>query len=408
MKTAKSEWPKTVTVGNASVKVYRRITGSGNVGFMVAYRDTDGKRKFESCSVEEQAMKLAEKKAQTLSTFGARVAGTSGDQIAEFVRLGDVLKPFAVSVVAVVERAATWLQKLGTLDAIDRAIVVSGPVAGAIIPRTVAAAVGEMLTQKEANKVSKKYLQDIKYRLKNKFAVAFKCNVDTITAPMIQSWLDGRAMPAQTYMNFHRLINVFFEFCVARNYCSVNPMTVNGKAKVATRKIRGGEVVIYSPVEMQKLLAKAPDEFRPMLLISGFAGVRTEELKRLTWAGVDFAGKVIVLGLDVVKSHRTASRRVVPMSDNLRAWLEPFKDKKGLVWTDGDIHHAQEKCGVAAGVPWKKNGLRHSFCSYRLAITGDATKVAFEAGNSGAMVHSHYKALVTEAQAKEWFAIMPN
>jgi hypothetical protein len=35
-----------------------------------------------------------------------------------------------------------------------------------------------------------------------------------------------------------------------------------------------------------------------------------------------------------------------------------------------------------AGIKWKKNALRHSFCSYRLAVIEDAAKVAYEAGNS--------------------------
>jgi integrase len=177
--------------------------------------------------------------------------------------------------------------------------------------------------------------------------------------------------------------------------------------KVGTRKVRAGAVNIYTPDEMQKLLAKAPDEFRPMLLLAGFAGIRTEEFTRLKWSGLNFDQSCIVLDDDVVKNHRTASRRVVPMSANLRAWLEPYKAKKGLVWTDGDIHHAQENCGKLAGVPWKKNGLRHSFCSYRLAVLNDAVKVAFEAGNSATTIHSHYKALVTEQAAREWFAIVP-
>lgn len=33
--------------------------------------------------------------------------------------------------------------------------------------------------------------------------------------------------------------------------------------------------------------------------------------------------------------------------------------------------------------------------------------MATEAGNSANMVHRHYKALVTEAQGKEWFSIQP-
>jgi len=61
----------------------------------------------------------------------------------------------------------------------------------------------------------------------------------------------------------------------------------------------------------------------------------------------------------------------------------------------------------AAGVPWKPNALRHSFCSYRLAQTQDAAKVSLEAGNSPAMVFKHYRELVRPAAARQWFAVAP-
>ena len=56
---------------------------------------------------------------------------------------------------------------------------------------------------------------------------------------------------------------------------------------------------------------------------------------------------------------------------------------------------------------WKRNGLRHSFCSYRLAITQDAAKTSLEAGNSPQMIFRHYRELTTEDEAKEWFGILP-
>ena len=56
---------------------------------------------------------------------------------------------------------------------------------------------------------------------------------------------------------------------------------------------------------------------------------------------------------------------------------------------------------------WKRNGLRHSFISYRLAEIKNVHQVSLEAGNSPQMVFAHYRQLVTETQAKEWFAIMP-
>ena len=51
--------------------------------------------------------------------------------------------------------------------------------------------------------------------------------------------------------------------------------------------------------------------------------------------------------------------------------------------------------------------MRHSFCSYRMAEVKNAAQVALEAGNSPRMIFEHYRELVTEDEAKEWFGIGP-
>lgn len=56
---------------------------------------------------------------------------------------------------------------------------------------------------------------------------------------------------------------------------------------------------------------------------------------------------------------------------------------------------------------WKKNALRHSYISYRLAEIHDVAKVALEAGNSSQIIFQHYRELVREKDAKAWFGILP-
>ena len=56
---------------------------------------------------------------------------------------------------------------------------------------------------------------------------------------------------------------------------------------------------------------------------------------------------------------------------------------------------------------WKRNGLRHSFCGFRLALIQDVAKAALEAGNFAMMIFKHYRELTTEDEAKEWFAVCP-
>ena len=56
---------------------------------------------------------------------------------------------------------------------------------------------------------------------------------------------------------------------------------------------------------------------------------------------------------------------------------------------------------------WKRNGFRHSYISYRVAVLKDVPAVALECGNSPQVIFSNYRALATDVEAKEWFAILP-
>ena len=108
----------------------------------------------------------------------------------------------------------------------------------------------------------------------------------------------------------------------------------------------------------------------------------------------------------------------MPLCDAAVAWLQPdAKDEGHVVVRSGDkgvyydltaaVNRARTAAGIKTKFKWKRNGLRHSFCSYRLAITQDAAKTSLEAGNSPQMIFRHYRELTTEEEAKEWFSILP-
>ena len=45
--------------------------------------------------------------------------------------------------------------------------------------------------------------------------------------------------------------------------------------------------------------------------------------------------------------------------------------------------------------------------TYRVAVLKDVAAVALEAGNSLQVIFSNYRALATEAEGKQWFAVAP-
>lgn len=87
------------------------------------------------------------------------------------------------------------------------------------------------------------------------------------------------------------------------------------------------EVVIFSPEEASKILNAAGRHLAtPFIAIGCFEGLRSEEIKRLDWKNVNFERGFIEVRADICK---TKARRLVPISDNLRAWLKPFAMPSG-------------------------------------------------------------------------------
>ena len=196
-------------------------------------------------------------------------------------------------------------------------------------------------------------------------------------------------------------LRVFFGYAKRRGYLSRQDAT----EPEILKKEKDGDTdsEVFPPEEMEKLLLTAPVHLIPLLAIGGFAGLRAAEIFRLDWGAVDLDRNLIELRAGQAK---TASRRIIPISDNLKAWLS-LVPREGKVIPDRDYFRQATAMARNLGVRWPQNALRHSFISYRLAEVEDAAKVALEAGNSPAIIFKHYRELVTADAAKQWFGITP-
>ncbi|MHB1309390.1 MAG: tyrosine-type recombinase/integrase [Limisphaerales bacterium] len=58
--------------------------------------------------------------------------------------------------------------------------------------------------------------------------------------------------------------------------------------------------------------------------------MRSAEIERLEWGDIDLAEGHITVGASRAK---TAARRLVPIADNLAAWLAPYAGQRGKLWT---------------------------------------------------------------------------
>jgi site-specific recombinase XerD len=410
-------WPKRVQPGRAIVKVYRRKTPAGNLAYMVAnYADGDSRR-FDSYADEVDALAAAEKLARRIDSRDYVAASMTRTEAIEFANAATRLKPFNVTVDAATATVAECLKSVGDLANLHAAVKFYAARHKQTVKKPVADVVAEFLKIKEARGASDRYMKDLRGRL-DRFANDCRKDTVNVTTADIQDWLDGLKLKPQNYRNFRTVLHTLFKFAVSRAYAADNP--VEGVERV---RVNGGDVEIFTPTEITRLIETAKEhfpDFLPCLAIGAFAGLRSAEIERLEWSDIHLAERFIVVGASKAK---TASRRIVPIHDNLAAWLAPYANRPGKIWTERSVlfYKNQEAVATATAVEadagkniaeqkavkWKSNALRHSYASYRFSQIGDAGRVAGELGNSAKVVHRHYRELVKPADAVKWFNVKP-
>jgi integrase len=396
---AKSGWPRQVTVGRETVTIYKRRTPSGCDGYLVANYSGD-KRRLDSYANEADALEAAATLARKLSERDVIGASMTREQAVDFSSATQTLKPFNLSLPDAAATLAECLKQVGDVPTLHAALRFYLTRHKRTTPKLVAEAVTELLEVKQARGGSAAYLADLRSRLE-RFAGECRKQCSNVTTADIQEWLDGLKLSPQSYKNFRTVLHLLFAFCVARGYSADNPV-----AGAESLKINGGDVQVFTPDEIARLLKAAAPSFLPCLVLGAFAGLRSAEIERLDWSEVRLAERHVVIGAKLAK---TASRRIAPLSENAVAWLSLCKKRTGKVWkgTHDEFYGAQEATAEKAGLTWKPNGLRHSAASYMFALSNDAGRIAGYLGNSAQVVHRHYRELVPPKAAQAWFNVFP-
>ena len=261
----------------------------------------------------------------------------------------------------------------------------------------------EVLAAKKRDGYGSLYLTDLRKRL-NRFARDFGSRlVASITVEELDDWLRNLECAPKTRANFRANVGVLFSYAERRRMIDFNPVKRTSAPKLIDKAPE-----IFSVDELSALLnaasTVAPDVL-PILAIGAFAGLRESEIKRLDWAEVNLRRAYIEVKAEKAK---TARRRVVRIQPNLARWLAPYGGLSGLVVPVNARKKLSSVRRRARLNRWSKNGLRHSFASYRLAATNDAATVAAELGHSTSqMLYSTYRELVFPEEADRYWHIVP-
>lgn len=299
---------------------------------------------------------------------------------------------------------------------------------------TVAEMIADALAARRRSGLSSRHIRDMQGKLGRFQKVFGKRSVATINRKEVEDWLHGLKLAPASVNSYRRILVVAFNDAKRNGYLDQNPAELVRQAKVIE-----AEVGILTPREAAILLTGADDEIRPVIALGLFAGLRMSELERLDWSEVHLdLGTVRVRAANA----KSARNRIVPIPENLAAWLKKSKRRSGSVWpvshqqgrkmmeaahraagfgTADEVRKYEAKIkkliesgdeAAAKEVPtlrkWPDNALRHSYGTYHLAHHENAAALALHLGHTNtALIFAHYRLPVTKEVATVYWTITP-
>lgn len=220
-----------------------------------------------------------------------------------------------------------------------------------------------------------------------------------VTAEQVKAHLDSLGVGPRRHNNVRSTLVTWFGWCRKQAFL---PDSMTAPERTHALGVPKKRPPIYTPRQFRSLLATVPQQWRLPLAICGLAGLRTCEAEKLLWREIRLGKRLIEILPENAKN--TGRRRLVPIHPALMSWFRNTESGKPQerVCPEGSID-ALVKRARRAGAVWVKNGLRHSFGSYRCAVVKSAAQVALEMGNSEAIVRSNYLDYVERKAATEWF-----
>jgi|SRR6185369_5990924 len=242
------------------------------------------------------------------------------------------------------------------------------------------------------------------------FAERFTGNIAHVKREQVAAFLDERSPSPRRWNNMRNAIVGMWRFARREGYL---PATLTSVETMELRKV-SLTVHTYSKEELLRLLAVVEKEWLPLIVLGAFCGLRPEEIQPnprhkgykpgLQWQNINWNKGIVDVPAGVAKDRR---RRFAPLTDAARAFLSDWKSEKGFVVPARATDKPRARWVKDSGVTWRKDALRHSFASYRLAVRKNMPELTLEMGNSAAMVHRHYLDLKHEEDGVSWFGIRP-
>ena len=343
----------------------------------------DGKRQRKFFDTREAAEDFAKERTKDTKAYGVHFTTIPTNERAAIVYQLERLNGLGWTLA----KAVDFIEKHGELAAAPE--IPLGTVAD------------EFLTAKKAANLRPRYFKTLRASIHRFLLSRREKLVSKITPAEIQEYIGSNGWLPATMRSYLVDVRTLFAFAMKRKYVRENPALA-----VDLPKVEENPPGILTPAQtlavLDACLDAAPDVLPSIALIL-FGGLRRSEAEAIEWA--EISDEFVE-----VKAHKakTRHRRLIPVSPQLRAWLDTaravggtlpalnYADKLKLVLDTAKLR-----------AEWSQNALRHSFASYFFAKHKNENETAARMGNSPQMVFAHYRELVRPAAAEAFFAIMP-
>jgi len=375
-------------------------------------------RKVVKRSNFDDLRKAAETIATTILNAETAAQDLTADDRRIYVAARDLLEPQAIHV----DQAARILvEAAGLVGGISRVVEACrwfGQSNQGVKTATVPEVIAHFIRNLRSDELDSEYVDQLEDDLEP-FGKAFPGAMTMVTTNDIDGWLRGLGVGLRRRRNRRAGLVTLFNFAVEQGYLPENLKTAAERVK--RPKVPRKAPALYTPDELVLFIQQChqpPDkkshrkdyrEFLPVAFIAAFAGLRWAEIMALEWRHIHWEDGVIEVG-----EENKTGYRLVPILPNLMAFLVAYRGRQGNVCPYANrkqVNNAVRRIGMRAGlkVGDRKyaNAFRHSYVTYRVAVTKNMPAVSTESGHSVAELRKSYNRASLEKVGLQWFDIKP-
>lgn len=218
----------------------------------------------------------------------------------------------------------------------------------------------------------------------------------------VRAMLAGQSITAKTRNNWLGDIRAIWKWGADHGLTADDP--TGGVPRFADDR---GEIEFLSTKQVGAIFETCPPDLLAFHALGIFAGIRPEEIRRMTWADVRIEESTATVR---ATSSKTRQRRVVELEPAAVSYLTHCAAERvtnnSIVRPRCEMQLAEFRRSL--GHPWPHDAMRHTYATMHFAHFRDEKRLQANMGHrSGAMLFQHYRALASASEAAAFWALRP-